>query len=734
VLGYSPQVLAGLTTLLGFTVLFGWFTGNVSLTKVDPAFVPMQFNTALGFLLCGTGLFALCFGWYRTAAILGILLVALGALTLIEYLLGVQIGIDELFMKHPHDPLTSHPGRMAPNTALCFLLSGSSLIFGMVEYHRTSKGSMIALLSALTLGLGTVSFYGYFAGVETAYGWGNLTRMALHTAAGFIGFGAGLIAWVWTRVHPTPGMIPHWFPQVAAVACVCITVCLWQSFYARDNLQIKNRVLQAEQSAGKLIEHEIKVQVHAIERMARRWSGPGEKSREMWMEDAGNYIKHITGMLAMAWIEPSGNSRWLAGSSPVAESTSLYSQFAPIVRQYFHEARNQRETTLSSVVGNAQKESKFFVLVPIFKEERFLGIISGVMDLNSILDALLKDFVRGFELKLYEDGNLIYERGEGTMAELFNARGKLHLRNLAWNTSIGMSAKSLRSEGSLLPTMALVTGIFISMLFFWALRTLRRSEYLARELLTANHDLGTLSTELKRSNKDLNDFAKIAAHDLKAPIRLICGFSGLLEKNHREELSQDGKEFLDHIKIAASDMQNLVSSILELAGVGGANRPFESVDLGKLVKEAAKLREIQLEETGGEIEIGVLPTVFGDPIQLKQIFQNLIGNAIKYVHEGVAPKILIKGKTEDVSQSHDGLNQKFHVISIEDNGIGFNPEDTEEIFLPFRRLVSSSEYEGSGIGLATVKRIVERHQGTIKAQSIPGKGSTFELRLPCRGS
>jgi len=175
----------GSTLLLGLVVIFGWYTGNSTLTKVNPAFVQMQFNTAFGFVLCGAGLLCFCSSKDRWAAVLGSLAALIGFLTLVEYIGAIDLGIDEIFIKHPHDPLTSHPGRMAPNTALCFFLSGAALLLGRFRSEHLPIGSLPALLSGLAFGLGTVAFYGYLTNVETAYGWGKLTRMAVHTAGGF---------------------------------------------------------------------------------------------------------------------------------------------------------------------------------------------------------------------------------------------------------------------------------------------------------------------------------------------------------------------------------------------------------------------------------------------------------------------------------------------------------------------------------------------------------------------
>jgi len=184
--------LAGLLALLlGTLVLFGWYTHNSALIQVNPAFVPMQYNTALGFVLGGIGLLALLWSMPRLAQLAGALLLAIGTLTLFEYIFAVDLGIDQLFMRHYIDLETSNPGRMAPNTALCFSLTAIAIL---ATAFKPGKHALPAGLGAAVVGLGMSAFTGYLIGAENAYGWGHLTRMAVHTAAGFVVLGIGLIA------------------------------------------------------------------------------------------------------------------------------------------------------------------------------------------------------------------------------------------------------------------------------------------------------------------------------------------------------------------------------------------------------------------------------------------------------------------------------------------------------------------------------------------------------------
>jgi hypothetical protein len=197
--GLSLARLTGFISLaLGAVVLLGWYLHEPALIQVNPAFVPMQYNTALGFALGGLALLGLAWSRSRLARLTSVLVLLTGVLTLIEYGFGVDLRIDQLFMEHYIDLKTSNPGRMAPNTALCFSLTGLAVLLTSLFHSSERITSWTATLGALVISLGIVALAGYMIGVEGAYGWGHMTRMAIHTAAGFIVLGIGFVGFSWS--------------------------------------------------------------------------------------------------------------------------------------------------------------------------------------------------------------------------------------------------------------------------------------------------------------------------------------------------------------------------------------------------------------------------------------------------------------------------------------------------------------------------------------------------------
>ena len=177
-------LLGGVVGSVGVLVIFGWYTHQPVLIQISPTFVPMQFNTALGFLLSGIGILFAAMGRFRHVSLIGALVTVVGSLTLFEYFLGVNFGIDELFMKHYITVQTSHPGRMAPNTALCFILTGLSLLTAS-RVPLKIRFKILEILGPIILALGIIALFGYLIQLDATYYWTNLTRMAVHTASGF---------------------------------------------------------------------------------------------------------------------------------------------------------------------------------------------------------------------------------------------------------------------------------------------------------------------------------------------------------------------------------------------------------------------------------------------------------------------------------------------------------------------------------------------------------------------
>jgi len=236
----------------------------------------------------------------------------------------------------------------------------------------------------------------------------------------------------------------------------------------------------------------------------------------------------------------------------------------------------------------------------------------------------------------------------------------------------------------------------------------------------AEVSLQVYAAKLEQSNRDLQEFAYIASHDLQEPSRKVLAFSDRLNNKYGTMLDETGRDYLKRMRDASQRMQTLINDLLTFSRISTRTQPFSPVDLNELIHDVTSDLEFQIDRTRGVVDFDQLPTIEADPTQLHQLLQNLITNALKFHQEGRSPHVLVTTEIADATCK----------IMVKDNGIGFDEQYLDRIFKPFQRLHSREDYEGSGMGLAICRRIVERHGGDITAQSVLGEGSTFIVTLP----
>lgn len=225
--------------------------------------------------------------------------------------------------------------------------------------------------------------------------------------------------------------------------------------------------------------------------------------------------------------------------------------------------------------------------------------------------------------------------------------------------------------------------------------------------------------ELKRSNAELEQFAYVASHDLQEPLRMISGYVQLLERRYKGQLDPDADEFIFYAVDGAKRMQSLIHDLLALSRIGRRERTLSEVDFNRLIEQVLINLQVTIEQSQAKVTYEPLPTLIVDPTQLTQLFQNLIGNAIKFCGDAL-PEVYISARQQD----------DHWLFSVQDNGIGVPPDQQERIFMIFQRLHGRGEYPGTGIGLAICKKIVERHGGTIWVEAQPNQGSIFYFTIP----
>ena len=342
------------------------------------------------------------------------------------------------------------------------------------------------------------------------------------------------------------------------------------------------------------------------------------------------------------------------------------------------------------------------------------------------------------ELVKSDKGIMLYKRFETLFSEIDSSERNMqgtHLANLM----------SLRRDSVNTLIISSVTTLLLIITVFLLLKiNSREHEKYQADLESVNEDLETkiaertqelsvFSEELARSNRELEDFAFVASHDLQEPLRKIRAFGNRLESGYNDVIDERGKDYLARMLNAAERMSMLISDLLAFSRVSTRGKEFGEVDLNRAINSVIDDLEIAIDEKSAEINVDDMPVIRGDKSQLEQLFLNLISNALKFQSEGVKPIVSINvtnALPEDTSDILISEEYEWIKITVTDNGIGFEQSFAEKIFAPFQRLHGRSEYKGTGIGLAVCRRIVERHNGQINAISKPGEGATFSIILP----
>jgi PAS domain S-box-containing protein len=255
------------------------------------------------------------------------------------------------------------------------------------------------------------------------------------------------------------------------------------------------------------------------------------------------------------------------------------------------------------------------------------------------------------------------------------------------------------------------------------------------ELAEANEALTRMNHELARSNANLEEFAYAASHDMKEPIRKIHFFSDRLRSSMQSKMTEVEMHLFDRMDTAAKRMSSLIDDLLSYSQVSLKPHAFEKVDLSLLVNQVVSDFDLEVEQKKARVVIDELPLIMGHQNQLRQAFVNLLSNALKYARTDVKPEIsigykLVNAKELPHKQKADKDSDRFHQITITDNGIGFEQDDAHRIFNVFTRLHGNAEYKGTGVGLSIAKKVIENHDGCIMAEGVPDQGACFNIYLP----
>lgn len=729
------QTCAGGVCLLGAIVMAGWWLRIAVLVQVIPGFVPMQFNTALCFVCCGAGTLCLTANRKQAAGLMGGVVLMIAGLTTVEYLTTLQFPLDEIFVRHWLADRTTHPGRMASSSAISFLLYSLVLLSGMYGRGSVQLALIASLLCAQVMLLGVTSLAGYLLGSEHAYTWVQLTRMAVHTTIGFLLLGvAGLgILLEHIRSHQ-PGAI--WRKPILIGQSLClIGVLFWHS---GKNQEAKDRLANMRTTLTAM-RHEIELKMNVRNDALHRLILRGQvfsNQPELWEEVAGDMLEDFPALDGVFLLTSRGESL-----SVVADEDLQLERVLP-------------EWMLNDdLADSSQMLSDRFQVVEVLTGTRYVlgrrmppggpgaNRLVVAMDVEKVFDDISEFDLRRYGLLVMEGDQQLYpstvtrDTSDHSFQKIkesmpfFGRNLTIHLHPLSSRSAI---ASIGGQEIELMLSFALAS---LAMLLAYQMRIHRerakaaeavnlRLEDEAKARKEADNQLREFNRRLKESNEDLESFAYVASHDLQEPLRKIRTFGDRLVEQCGDQLDDKGKDYLSRLTRASERMSRLIEDLLTYSQVNTRARPMESLELNNVMAEVLDSLQLAIEESGAEITVQHLPEIQADSTQMHQLFQNLVGNALKFSDHQEKPFIQIESEATDLSGT-----PAIH-IRVKDNGIGIDPDHVEKIFAPFHRLHGRAKYPGSGIGLSVCKKIMDRHGGKLQVEYAAKEGSVFLITLP----
>lgn len=725
------------------------------------------------------------------SAVLAAFVTALGALTLIEYLFNWEIGIDEFLVRSvPATAGVANPGRMLPTTAFCFLLTGSALLFEAIQIRRRLRAPIVAAHGAVLVAIGVLAIGGFT--LERLFGprW-NLLGMSLSGVSASIGFlvlGAGLLAlmrsqsrlsWIVDPVT-TSGFVLGIFAAVLTTATAfTFAKQMLETDQAVGHRQEVLREIQqcmtgmAELASGERVYALVGNEALLTDR--KKTSAAVKEDLEslglLTVKDPAqqqllNQLRQLI-QQRIDWEEKVITVRRQQGEVVVARmiGTGPGLHLSEQISGALKKMENDEYQRLGNDRARAQSAATAtFLLLPVgvFVSLAVLGI--AVFFLNAgLIDRAKSE--RALRESLQQITDLQTALDEHAIVAITDAQGKITYANDKFCAISKFSREELIGQDHRVINSGYHPKEFIRGLwqtigrgktwqaemknrakdgsYYWVDTTIvpfltedgKPHHYVAiraditerkrieEEIRHLNAELeqrvAQRTAELEAANKELESFSYSVSHDLRAPLRAVDGFSQAVLEDFGPQLPEEGQHYLQTIRAGAQRMGNLIDDLLTFSRLSRLPLDKQQVDTGRIVREAlAELRE-QENKRKIKLRLGKLPMCEGDPALLKQVWLNLLSNALKYTRKREAARIDVG------SQSENGNIVYF----VADNGTGFEMQYAGKLFGVFQRLHRPDEFEGTGVGLAIVQRVVHRHGGRVWAQAEPDHGATFYFTL-----
>jgi len=693
---------------LGFIVIFGWYTKNIYLLQINPQFPPMQFNTALEFLLIGIG-FLTIQKWRYLSLIIGFFIALIGFLILIEYVFLTNLHLDEFFVKSFISIQSAYPGRPAPNTALCFFLSGLSIMLLSTKLSSSWKAQIDLTLNLIVGGLGLIALIGYLTGQTSAYGWNNLTQMALHTTIGFIIVWVGLLALyirATTYIHLS---ISSYLAIGTLVFGYVFFIVLWQELVKKEHEKMLYIIRNEVQYTANIFSKTFDTYLQDIKRMQFRLGGYEGNSSTAFEQDASNYFHDIPSLLIFSIADNKGKwvkkiYRFSSKETPNDINFGLEKCLNRV---------KQNNVFIKDSISMLLQKSNFCT---VFKTKYYQkpAMLFTIINIGQLLNEVSILNIRNeFGFQLINENNIIYEKNNQTTLSLkkrWEYAVPVQLDNLNLKLLMWPNEKILIEYSNWVTVWSLIIGIIVTSLLGFVI-------YL----------VGIMNNKQKlliKADQAKDRFLASMSHELRTPLNAILGFTGILLMKLPGPLNEKQEKQLQTVQNGAKHLLSLINDILDLAKINSSKIKLrmEEMECNEIVNTVAAQLLPLAKQKGITLKVYIPETkifVKTNRRALAQILINFINNAIKFTEKGFVEITLTVKKIK---------NTEFVIIEVIDTGIGIKESDKEKLFNAFEQIdVEGKVTEGTGLGLHLSKKLADLIHAKIEFKSEYQQGCRFSI-------
>lgn len=508
---YVPAVSSFLILAIGLVVMIGWHARNTSLIQAFGLSPGMQYNAALCFCVLGTGFGLMLVGRRYASATCSVAVSALAGLTLYQYLVGADVGLDTLWMEPFVTVGTVHPGRMAPVTAICFLFAAGAIF--LFSLRQVQAWGVCFLIAVGLFSVGVSVAFGFVANLPTTFWWGHASKMSLHAAVGFLVLGIGIAGYACQQAVQSKHRMFPWAIVALEMALLLMTLGLWQAMTVLREADLQRVLRQQVEAVQDAIRDDLQGRAGHLGRMAERWGVRGGTPRDEWEKDAANYVQDLQGFLSIQWLNRKSEIEWVMPRSLEKLLVGRDYMKGSVRRNAWQGAFARRRAYTSQLTPLLQGGEGFLTIVPVYRQNEPDGAIVAVYRLADWLNTIFsqKASFADYGVAVFHEGAPVYRwaQGDALSDAKWTKVRDIQFDGLQLRIQVWPSAHLQRSMSSALPEVILLVGVALSTLLTWSVSLLRSIRAHGLALSDANNRLTEQMGKLRKTEQSLQESTRL---------------------------------------------------------------------------------------------------------------------------------------------------------------------------------------------------------------------------------